>query len=156
VTAVVRRGPVPAATYFSPQIQEIFFAWLFLRFSNRSLNSAKPKSDKYSMQMNFKYRHLLPNPKLTQYATEHAEKLLKFETKSMKVDFTFSHEKSENRVDIHIRGRDLEVHAHAMSQDFFHALDEALEKAERQLGRNKERKQGRPTTTHKTPHTKAS
>lgn len=55
----------------------------------------------------------------------------------VRVEFTFSLEKNVKRVDIHVRGQDIEMHAHHESEDFFTGVDVSLEKIARQLARKK-------------------
>jgi ribosomal subunit interface protein len=93
------------------------------------------------MRIDFKFRHSPNSAELTDYVTEHVSKLEKFEMKPVRAEFTFSTEKTTKRVDIHVRGEDIEMHAHAESDNFFEAVDLALNKIARQLARKKSKVQ---------------
>lgn len=104
------------------------------------------------MRIDFKFRHIDHNDELTAYITDRVERLEKFEHKPARIEFTFQHENADERVDIHIRGPHVEIHAHASSEDFFSAVDEALDKAVRQL----ERKKTKPRSVKKHAQSKVS
>ena len=91
------------------------------------------------MRIDFKFRHLSHSDELTEYVTTRIDRLEKHEMKPTRAEFTFSHEKSEERVDIHVRGQDIEIHAHAVAENFFTAVDHALAKIGRQMERKKAR-----------------
>jgi ribosomal subunit interface protein len=93
------------------------------------------------MRIDFKFRHTPLSDELTSYVSERTEKLQKFEMKPVRMEVTFSAEKTARRVDIHARGEDIEMHAHCEADDFFTAIDIALEKMARQLARKKARVQ---------------
>lgn len=98
------------------------------------------------MRIEYKFRHSEPSIELTQYITERMHQLAKFEIKPVKVEFTFSEHKTSCRVDIHVRGDHSEMHAHALGEDFFQAVDEGLAKMARQMARHKSR-----VKNHKNP-----
>lgn len=89
------------------------------------------------MRIDFKYRHVNASEELTAYVSERIGKLEKFEWKPVRVELTFSQEKTSKRVDIHVRGDHLEMHAHAEGDDFFQGIDDALDKMARQLAKKK-------------------
>jgi putative sigma-54 modulation protein len=89
------------------------------------------------MRIDFKFRHTPLSDELTNYVSERTSKLEKFEMKPVRVEVTFSAEKTVRRVDIHARGEDIEMHSHCEAEDFFTAVDIALEKMARQLARKK-------------------
>ena len=93
------------------------------------------------MRIDFKFRHVPHSEELTAYVTDHLDKLIKFEMKPVRFEFTFTSEKSSLRVDVHVRGQDIEMHAHADGEDFFAAVDEAIMKIARQLARKKDKVQ---------------
>ena len=103
------------------------------------------------MRIDFKFRHLPHSDELTAYVTDHISKLQKFEMKPVRAEFTFTTEKAAKRVDIHVRGQDIEMHAHAEADDFFMGVDLAINKIARQLSRKKAKVQA-----HKGPPTKVS
>ena len=98
------------------------------------------------MRIDFKFRHTPLSDELTSYVSERTSKLEKFEMKPVRLEFTFSAEKTVRRVDIHARGEDIEMHAHCEADDFFTAVDISLEKMARQLARKKAKVQ-----KHKAP-----
>lgn len=90
------------------------------------------------MRQDFKFRHTPHSDELTQYAAERCHKLEKFERKPVKVEFTFTAQKQTCRVDISVRGKALELHAHHESTSFFDSVDHAIDKVARQLARKKD------------------
>lgn len=103
------------------------------------------------MRIDFKFRHLDPSDELTAYVSERITKLEKFEMKPVRVEFTFSVEKASKRVDIHVRGDHIEMHAHSDGATFFEGVDGALDKMAKQLAKKKARVQ-----KHKAPKVKVS
>ncbi len=93
------------------------------------------------MRIDFKFRHANPSEELTSYVSERVAKLEKFEMKPVRVEFTFSAEKKRKRVDIHVRGQDIEMHAHSEAETFFEGVDKALEKMAKQLAKKKSKVQ---------------
>lgn len=93
------------------------------------------------MRIDFKFRHTPHSDELTSYVTERLVKLEKFEMKPVRIEFTFSEEKALKRVAIHVRGDDIEMHAHADAETFFESVDHALDKMARQLAKKKSRVQ---------------
>jgi ribosomal subunit interface protein len=89
------------------------------------------------MRIDFKFRHCDPSNELQSYASEKVGHLEKFELKPARLEFTFTKEKAELRVDVLVRGDHLEVHAHASTDNFFSSVDEALHKVARQLSKKK-------------------
>lgn len=89
------------------------------------------------MRIDFKFRHTPQSDELTAYVTDHISKLEKFEMKPVRLEFTFTTQKATKRVDIHARGQDIEMHASSDAQDFFTAVDEAIERIARQLSKKK-------------------
>ena len=105
------------------------------------------------MRIDFKFRHLPHSDELTAYVADHIEKLQKYEMKPVRAEFTFTAEKAIKRVDIHVRGEDIEMHAQADAQDFFSGVDQAIAKIAKQLSKKKAKVQAhsglRKGTTHK-------
>lgn len=89
------------------------------------------------MRIDFKFRHCDNSPELQDYAAEKVQQLEKYELKPVRLEFTFTKDRSELRVDVHIRGDHLELHAHAQGDNFFSGVDEALHKLARQLAKKK-------------------
>lgn len=101
------------------------------------------------MRIDFKFRHLPHSEELTAYVSDHVDKLEKYEMKPVRAEFTFSAEKNCKRVDIHIRGEDIEMHARAEAEDFFTGVDQAIQKIARQLSRKKSKVQAHKGTPSK-------
>lgn len=93
------------------------------------------------MRIDFKFRHCDPSNELQSYATEKVTHLEKFELKPSRLEFTFTKEKSELKVDVMVRGDHLDVHATASTDNFFTSVDEALHKVARQLSKKKSKVQ---------------
>ena len=93
------------------------------------------------MRLDFKFRHSSPSAELTEYVSERIHQLEKYEMKPARAEFTFTEEKSVRRVDIHVRGDDIEMHAHSEADNFFSGVDEVFRKIARQLSRKKARVQ---------------
>ncbi len=93
------------------------------------------------MRIDFKFRHLPHSDELTAYVADHIDKLEKFEMKPVRAEFTFTIEKTVKRVDIHVRGEDIEMHAHADAGDFFAGVDQAIAKIAKQLAKKKSKVQ---------------
>ena len=89
------------------------------------------------MRIDFKFRHTPHSDELVNHVHERIDKLERYELRPVRVEFTFSNEKEVCRVDIHVRGQDIEMHAHSETEDFFSGADIALEKIARQLARKK-------------------
>lgn len=97
------------------------------------------------MRIDFKFRHCEHSDELTQHVSERIGKLERFELRPVRVEFTFTSEKNVKRVDIHVRGQDIEMHAHHEGEDFFTAVDTSLDKIARQLSRKKAKIKNRKT-----------
>lgn len=95
------------------------------------------------MRFESKFRHTEHSDELVQYAEERMHRLEKFERKPVKIEFTFSAQKHTKRVDIAVRGKALEIHAHHESENFFDSVDHAIDKVGRQLERKKTQKSPR-------------
>ncbi len=103
------------------------------------------------MRIDFKFRHTPLSDELTSYVSERTIKLEKFEMKPVRVEITFSVEKTVRRVDIHARGEQIEMHSHCEADDFFTAVDIALEKMARQLARKKAKVQKHKAPSRREP-----
>jgi putative sigma-54 modulation protein len=93
------------------------------------------------MRIDFTFRHCDNNPEVMEYVSSRIAKLEKFEMKPVRVHFTFTHEKAAQRVDLHVRGEDIEMHAHCECETFFTGIDEAIDKMARQMERKKSKVQ---------------
>lgn len=115
------------------------------------LNSHLGAAEKTDMRIDFKFRHVPPSDDLTEYVLGRTDRLEKYEMKPVRAEFTFSTQKTSERVDVHIRGQNLEIHAHADAENFFMAVDQVIAKVARQLARKKAKVQ-----SHKAPGLKVS
>jgi putative sigma-54 modulation protein len=103
------------------------------------------------MRIDFKFRHSPQSADLIAYVSERVSKLEKFALKPLRMEVTFTAEKSIMRVDIHIRSQDVEMHARGESEDYFTGVDLALEKIARQMERKKSRVQAHKGKKLKAP-----
>ena len=101
------------------------------------------------MQVEYKYRHTPASDEITKYVSERIGKLQKYEMKPVKVEFTFSIEGTTSCVDLHARSEDIEMHARGEGEDFFVAVDRALEKMAKQLARKKAKVQKHKAPSHR-------
>ena len=97
------------------------------------------------MRIDFKFRHLDPSDELTAYVSERLARLEKFELKPVRIEVTFSQEKTLKRVDFHVRGDHLEMHSRSEAETFFAGVDSAVDKLARQLSKKKARVQSHKT-----------
>jgi ribosomal subunit interface protein len=100
------------------------------------------------MKVEFKYRHTQASEELHQYVSDRIGRLGKYEMKPVRVGFTFSTDGDSKCVDIHARSEDIEMHARCEAEDFFTAIDTALEKLGRQLAKKKARVQDHKAPSH--------
>ncbi len=121
-----------------------------LSASNRkSLRAPKKKNrtaDKLFMRIDYKFRHSPQSEDLKTYVSDRLSRLEKFELKPVRVEVTFTSERTAKRVDIHVRGENLEVHAHCEAETFLEGVDVAIDKISRQMAKKKDRVQD-----HKAP-----
>ncbi len=91
------------------------------------------------MRIDFKFRHCEQSEELTNYVTEKVHLLQKYELKPLRIEFTFTKERGELRVDLQVRGDHLEAHAHHSGPDdnFFVGVDQTLTKVAKQLAKKK-------------------
>lgn len=91
------------------------------------------------MRIDFKFRHCEQSQELTDYVTQKVHQLEKYELKPVRLEFTFTKERGELRVDLQVRGDHLEVHAHHSGHDdnFFIGVDQTLHKVAKQLAKKK-------------------
>jgi ribosomal subunit interface protein len=89
------------------------------------------------MRLDIKFRHTPHSDELTEYVKDRCHKLEKFERKPVKIEFTFTAQKQTCSVDITVRGKALELHAHHESASFFDSVDYAIDKIARQMERKK-------------------
>lgn len=95
------------------------------------------------MRIDFTFRHCDNNAEVVEYVSARVGKLEKFEMKPVRLHFTFTQAKTAHRVDLHVRGEDLEMHAHSECETFFNGVDEAIDKMARQMERKKSKVQSR-------------
>lgn len=101
------------------------------------------------MQIEFKYRHTEASQELTQYVSERIGRIGKYEMKPVRVEFTFSTDGDSKCVDVHARSEHIEMHARCEAEDFFTAIDTALDKLGRQLAKKKARVQEHKAPSHR-------
>lgn len=91
------------------------------------------------MDVSFRFRQCPPSLELEQYVAERVSRLKRFEGPPLRAEITFAIEKSGCRIDVHIRGTGTDIHASVLSDNFFGAVDLALQKVGRQLEKKRDR-----------------
>lgn len=94
------------------------------------------------MLIDFNFRHFQPSDDLIEFVSDRLQKLDKLEKSSSRAHVVFSFQKMTKRVDVTIRGKHLNLHARAESEDFFACIEMVSEKLERQLEKNRGRIKG--------------
>lgn len=90
------------------------------------------------MKMTYNFKHIDSSEALVTHAREQLEKLERFELKPYNARFCFSQNKSRNQVDLELIGPRGKYTASAERGDFYHLVDQVIQKVERQLYRRKE------------------
>ena len=91
------------------------------------------------MLIDFNFRQFQPSDELIAYVSERFHRIMKMDGKSVRVSVVFSSQKKTKRVDVKLRGAQLDIHARAESDDFFASIDMVSAKLFRQLERKRER-----------------
>jgi len=85
------------------------------------------------MLIDFNFRHFQPSDDLIEYVSNRFHKLSKLDRKSVRAQVVFSFQKATKRVDVIVRGAQIDIHARAESEDFFACIEMVAVKLERQL-----------------------
>lgn len=91
------------------------------------------------MLIDFNFRHFQPSDELIEYVSDRFHKLSKFDRKSVRAQVVFSYQKAIKRVDVIVRGAQIDMHARAEGPDFYACIDQVSERLERQLEKNRGR-----------------
>jgi putative sigma-54 modulation protein len=94
-----------------------------------------------SMKISFTFKHLKPSQKVEEYAELRIAKLDKFALKPLHVKFIFDEHKHLQKAEAVITGEQGRQTAQAAEENLFAAIDEVVDKLERQLCKRKEKVQ---------------
>lgn len=95
------------------------------------------------MRTTFRFRHLPWSDELVHHVGVRSERLERVAWRPTSLEVTIVAERHGGRVDLLARTADFTVVAHAESENFFTAIDEAIDRLFRQLSRKKGRIQSR-------------
>lgn len=95
------------------------------------------------MRVTVTFRHVNPSAGLRSYASEKVERLEKFSRRVLEAHVILSVEKNRHRAEIQITGKDLKVAAREETGDLYSAIDLAVDKVQRQLKRQSEKRNTR-------------
>ncbi len=92
------------------------------------------------MQINVTFRHIDSSDPIREYATEKVDRVVnKYYKRAVESQVILSVTKRRHMADIYIHGPHFDVSAHAITEDMYAAIDEAIDKIEKQLRRHKDR-----------------
>src|SRR5512137_71261 len=99
------------------------------------------------MQLNITFRHVEPSDALKAYATEKVDRLKKYFDGLVEGHVILSLEKIRHLAEVTLQANGIRVNAKEENADFYSAVDNVVEKLERQLVRYKEKiKRHKPLT----------
>lgn len=99
------------------------------------------------MQINITFRHVEPSDALKNYAIEKVDRLKKYFDGLVEGHVVFSQEKIRHHSEVTLQANGIRVYAKEENADFHSALDNVVDKLERQLVRYKEKiKRHKPLT----------
>jgi ribosomal subunit interface protein len=94
------------------------------------------------MLIDFNFRHFQPSDELIEFVAQRFHRVAKLDKKSVRAQVVFSYQKATKRVDVTVRGANLDLHAHAESDDYFTCIELVAQKLERQLEKSRGRAKG--------------
>lgn len=89
------------------------------------------------MNLNYNFRNLQWSDELVDYVESRFQKLHKFEVKPVHVHVTLCVERHERKVEVYARGGEAHFQAQATSDNFFEAIDKALQRMAKQMSKKK-------------------
>ena len=92
------------------------------------------------MKIHFTFRHMDSSEKLKAHTSEKLERLARFEDREISVQVTFSKEKYHNIVEFQVSGSSGTFVSSETRDDMFEAIDLAIDKIDRQLSRDKDKR----------------
>jgi putative sigma-54 modulation protein len=100
------------------------------------------------MNLNITFRHVEPNAALKNYAAEKVERLTKYFDGLVEGHLVLGVEKIRHMAEVTLRANGLRINAREENADFYSAIDNVVDKLERQLVRYKEKlKRHKPLTS---------
>ena len=92
------------------------------------------------MKIDFTFRHMNSSEKLKAHTTEKLGRLARFEDREMTVHVTFEKEKHHNHVEFQVTGNNGTFVSRETRDDMFEAIDLGIDKMDRQLARDKDKR----------------
>jgi putative sigma-54 modulation protein len=92
------------------------------------------------MKISFTFRHMDSSEDLKLYAQDKLQRLSRYEDRELAVHVTFSVEKFNKTVEFQAVGNGHTFVSHETREDMYEALDLAVDKLDRQLNREKEKR----------------
>lgn len=90
------------------------------------------------MTLNMSFRHMGASDALKVFTEEKSQKLAKYFRGKISVTWTFSVEKQGRIAHCHLVGNHMDYFGEATSEDFHVAIDQVIDKIEKQLRKHKE------------------
>lgn len=92
------------------------------------------------MKIDFTFRQMDSSERLKRHTSEKLDRLTRFEDREMSVHVTFSVEKYNKTVEFQITGSHGSFVSSEVREDMYEAIDLAVDKMDRQLARDKEKR----------------
>lgn len=89
------------------------------------------------MQLTFKFLHVDRSESLIEFATQRIARVEKFELKPTEACFKISYQRHQVRVELGLRGPNLYLRAEATTDNFYEAIDQAVDKIQTQMSKRK-------------------
>lgn len=90
------------------------------------------------MQINIAFRHMDATDALKTHVQEKSEKLRKYLGGEAQLTWTFSVDAGVHVADVHAKGPHIDFFAESKTEDMYQSIEEATDKLEKQLRKNKE------------------
>ncbi len=84
------------------------------------------------------FKHMDGTEAIKAHVKEQTEKLSKFVSGSYKADWVFFVEANDHVAELRVHGPHIDFHGHARTSDLYQSIDQAVDKLETQLRKNKE------------------
>lgn len=103
------------------------------------------------MQVTVTFRHMESSDALRKYAVEKSERLAKYLFEPIEIHWALSVEKIRHIADVNITANGATVTAQESTSDMYSAIDMALDKLEKQVRKNKEKRKDHKPHTDEPP-----
>lgn len=104
------------------------------------------------MRTQYTFRHMDSNDELKEHTDSKLDRLTRFEDREMAVHVTFSVEKFHKTVELQATGANGTFVSKETREDMYEAIDLAIDKLDRQLARDKDRRKHYKGNQAATPH----